>query len=115
MDLKVKQQTIMKKSLAIFLSVVGLALATAAPAFAHGDDLHLRSGTASPSSSNHSRPASLLSGSGASYYLALAANNEGRDATTAKLNTSLAILAGVFTLMLLQRRNHANIVLRPRH
>jgi hypothetical protein len=113
--LKVKLKTNMNKSLMLFLSVVGLALATANPGFARGDNLQLNSGTATRTANNHTGQSSPLNSSVGSYYLALAANHEGQDTTTATLNTSLAILAGVFTLMLLQRRNHANIVLRPRH
>src|ERR1039457_883111 len=115
MNLKIKLETNMKKSLAIFLSVVGLVLVTTNPAFAQGDNLHLRSGIATRTFNNRTGPADLLNSSVSSDYLAFAANNNVRGNTTATLNTSLAILAGVLTLMLLQRRNRVNIDLKPRH
>jgi hypothetical protein len=100
----------MQKTLMLFLSVVGVALATADSAFARGANLPLRSGAVTPT-----EPASFLKGSVGSYYLALAANHESRGTATATFNASVAILAGVFTLMLLQRRNPANTILKPSH
>lgn len=97
------------------MAVVGLALATANSGWAQGNNEPLHSRAATRTVNDHTGQAGPLNNSGGGYYLALAANHEGRDTSTATLNTSLAILAGVFTLMLLQRRNHANIVLKPRH
>jgi hypothetical protein len=105
----------MKKTFALFLSGAGLILATAGPAFAQADNLHLNFQIAAPIINNHNRPAELLSGSVGSPYLALATNNDSRGTTATTLNTSLAVLAGVLTLMLLQRRNHDDILLKPKH
>jgi hypothetical protein len=105
----------MKKTLMLFVPVIGLALVTANPALAQGNNGQLHSRMAIRASNDRIGQAGPLNSSGGGYYLALAANHEGSDTSTGTLNTSLAILAGVFTLMLLQRRNHANIILKPRH
>ena len=110
-----RQETNMKKTLLLFLCGVGLVLVMADPAFAGSDKLYLRYEVATRTSDNRTEPARALSSSVGGYYLALAANNEGRDATAGTLNTSVAILAGVSTLMLLQRRTHTHIILKPRH
>lgn len=104
----------MKKSLPLFLISVGLVLAAVDPAFSQADNLHLRSGMATRTFNNLTGPASFLIGSVDSSYPASAANDKGRDTTTT-LNTMLAVLAGGLTLVLLQRRNHNDPILRPRH
>ncbi len=104
----------MKNSLTLFLIGVGLVLAAAAPVFAQGNTLRLRSGIATRTINNRTGPVDLLIGSVGASYPALTANNESRDSTTATLNTSLAVLAGGLTLVLLQRRNHSDLILRPR-
>ena len=105
----------MRKILTLFLTVVGLVLVAINPAFAHGNNQPLPSGIVTSAFNDHTGPTALFTGPAGRSYLVLAANSEGRGTTTATLNTSLAILAGVLTLMLLQRRSHAHFVLRPRH
>lgn len=111
----------MKKSRALFLCSVGLALVIAGPAFAQGERLCLRSQTATRIFNDDTRqgrpagPGMLPNGSVGSSGPVLAANNQARDgATTAKSNTSRAMLSGALLLLLLQRRYQARVVLRPR-
>ena len=105
----------MKKSLTTFLFVVGLALITAGTALAQGDNLYLHSRMATRTFNNRTGPATLASSSIGRSTLALAVKNDNDGTTAATVKTSVAILAGLLTLMLLQRRNHLDIILRPKH
>lgn len=105
----------MKRYLTLFLICLGLELAAVDPASAQGNNPHLRFGIATRTLNNRIGSTDVLIGSVGTSYPALAPNNEGRDSTAAAVNTILAVLAGGLTLVLLQRRNHAELVLRPRH
>jgi hypothetical protein len=108
----------MKKSLMLFLSGVGLVLATAGPAFAPADNLHLRFAAttctvgASTRPGGSAGPAALPAGSVGSSHTTPAANNKAYDgAATATHNAGIATLAGMITLLLLQRRYRIHNVL----
>jgi hypothetical protein len=109
--LKVKQETIMKKSLLPFLFGVGLVLVTTSPAFAQADNLPLGSGTATLAFNNRTSlggptgPVAPNSHVG-SAYSATANYNPYGGATTTTVNMGSATLAGALTLLLLQRRYH---------
>lgn len=104
----------MKRNLILFLTGVGLVLISASPVFAQAEGLSLRSMAVPRGFNDRTVAADFSSGSGGASYPA-AANSNARNAATPALDLRMAILAGVLTLMLLQRRNHANIILKPRH
>lgn len=111
----------MNKSLILFLSGLGLILAGAGPAFAQLDNLPLRSGAmtliigASTRPGGPARQAVLPDGSVGSSHTAPAANNNSCDGTaTATCNAGNATLAGMVTLLLLQRRYRTHNILMPK-
>jgi hypothetical protein len=105
----------MKKSLMLFLSGIGLVLVAAGPAFAQVDNLHLRSGAmtrtvgASTRLGGPAGPAALPDGSVGSSHTTSAANNKAYDGTAPAIpNAGNATLAGMITLLLLQRRHRTH-------
>ncbi len=104
----------MKRKLLLFLTGIGLVLISASPVFAQAEGLSLRSMAVPHGFNDRTVAADFSSGSVSASYLA-AANSNARNANAPTLDLRMAILAGVVTLMLLQRRNHANIILKSRH
>ena len=105
----------MKRNLILLLTGIGLVLISAGPVFAFkAEGLSLRSMAVPQGFNDRTVAADFSSGSVSTSY-PVAANSNARNAKTPTLDLRMAILAGVLTLMLLQRRNHANIILKPRH
>lgn len=101
----------MKRNLILFLTGIGLVLISAGPVFAQAESLSLHSMAVPQGFNDRTVTADFSSGSVSGAYPSAANGN----AKTPTFDLRLAILAGVLTLMLLQRRNHANIILKPRH
>jgi hypothetical protein len=104
----------MKRNLILVLTGFGLVLISASPVFAQAEGLSLRSMAVPRGFNDRTATADFSSVSGGASY-PVTANSNARNAATPTLDLRMAILAGVLTLMLLQRRNHANIILKPRH
>jgi hypothetical protein len=109
----------MQKPLKLLLFSFGLALVSASTTFAKADSLHVYFGSTTlllKANSSRSVPAGHTDRAAGGALPLAAASHQAQDGyATANFNLSGAILAGVLTLLLLQRRHRADNVLRLRH